>query len=70
MCCCGIVFQEFRYRFQGFAVVLFFKNLDVVFKVLLWSCFQELRCHFQGVAVSFQRTNISFSMRCPCFSKT
>jgi hypothetical protein len=60
-------FQELRGCFQGVAVVLFFKNLDVVFKMLLWCycsrtemsfsmcyccvVFQELRCRFQCVAV-------------------
>jgi hypothetical protein len=41
----AVVFQEHSYRFQyvSVAVVLFLKNLDVVFKVLLlwWCCFSR-----------------------------
>jgi hypothetical protein len=43
---------------------LLFKNLDVVFKVLLWCCcgvvFQELRYLFQGVAINFQELRYRF----------
>jgi hypothetical protein len=74
-CRCGVIFQELRCGFQCVAVVLFFKNLDVVFKVL-WCCFskteisfsrcccgvviQVLRCDFQGVVVVLFFKNLDF----------
>jgi hypothetical protein len=67
ICCCDIIVQKFRCRFQGVAiafqefrcsfecvaVILFFNNLNVVFNRLLRCCFSRCCCAvvFQDVVV-------------------
>jgi hypothetical protein len=66
MCCCGVVVQVLICRFQCVAVVLFSKNYDVVFNVLLWSCFSKMDAVFNVLLLLFKKLDFD-SMCCSGF---